>query len=640
MTLLLSACSSRTYSLGAELARGGEGVIRVIEGVHDLVAKVYLKPIEPAKAEKISAMAGAASAELLKIAAWPKDVLLERDGRPAGFVMPRIGSRSDAHELYSPRSRSTSFPEADFRFLVHVAANVARAFATVHAAGHVIGDVNHGHMLVGGDGRVVLIDVDSFQVKVAGKLYTCDVGVPLFTAPELQNRSYRGLVRTPDHDDFGLAVMIFHLLMMGRHPFAGVWQGSGDMPIEQAIAQKRYAYGVDAAQRQMKPPPGTIPVASHGHEVEALFERAFMNSSRPLAREWVGVLENLKQDLVRCRNNYSHFHSSKSGSCPWCPVESTTGIRLFGRKVAATAPSGTTVHIGNLWSQIQQALPPAADPPLPGEVRWIPPPDVDLPQLWPKRLRMGGSLALAAGSVGACTALPAIGIPVLVYVLLLAVAFAIWPQPNKDKLAAANAELKSAQSRYDILKRRWEAEGSVGAFQALKRKLEQAHADLAALPAERAKRMDELRRNQESIQRRKYLERFRIRNATISGVGPSRKATLAAFGIETAWDIDAYAIYRIPGFGPVLVSNLISFRKQHEANFRFNPALPIDPADIAQIDADHNRRQHELTEKLQTGAKELLSMNTEIPRTRALLLPIMKQTWDEVQIATLKRTAA
>lgn len=47
--------------------------------------------------------------------------------------------------------------------MVRAATNVARAFAQVHAVGHVIGDVNHGNALVGRDGTVVLIDCDSLE---------------------------------------------------------------------------------------------------------------------------------------------------------------------------------------------------------------------------------------------------------------------------------------------------------------------------------------------------------------------------------------------------------------------------------------------------------------------------------------------
>lgn len=56
----------------------------------------------------------------------------------------------------------------------------------------------------------------------ASGVFHCDVGVPLWTPPELQGRDFRGLTRTKNHDRFGLAVLMFQLLFMGRHPFAGV----------------------------------------------------------------------------------------------------------------------------------------------------------------------------------------------------------------------------------------------------------------------------------------------------------------------------------------------------------------------------------------------------------------------------------
>src|SRR5262245_44157775 len=180
--------------LGQEVGRGGEGVVFAIEGQSDRVAKIYSTKPDQRRIQKLSAMADAASPTLLRIAAWPTDLLAEGNGEVRGFVMPRITSRRDIHELYSPKSRSEAFPEADFRFLVHVGANIARAFAVIHQHGLVLGDVNHGNLLVGPDGTVVLIDCDSFQIGTGSNVFTCDVGVPLFTAPELHGRSFRNLL--------------------------------------------------------------------------------------------------------------------------------------------------------------------------------------------------------------------------------------------------------------------------------------------------------------------------------------------------------------------------------------------------------------------------------------------------------------
>ncbi len=197
--------NNNPIQLGRELGRGGEGAVFPVIGVPDLVAKIYLKPPAPLKIEKLRSMARRASPALLRVAAWPVDVLGDEAGAVRGFLMPKVSAREDVHELYSPKSRRRAFPGVDFRFLARVAANIARAFAQVHAVGNVIGDVNHGNALVGRDGTVVLIDCDSFQIRDGVRIFTCDVGVPLFTPPELAGQAFRGLKRSANHDAFGLA---------------------------------------------------------------------------------------------------------------------------------------------------------------------------------------------------------------------------------------------------------------------------------------------------------------------------------------------------------------------------------------------------------------------------------------------------
>jgi DNA-binding helix-hairpin-helix protein with protein kinase domain len=333
LTLIRARTSVR---LGRELGRGGEGAVFAVEGQQDRVAKIYSTSPDHKKAQKLVVMAESASPSLLKVAAWPIDILSDSKGVVRGFIMPRLIARRDIHELYSPKSRSEAFSEADFRFLVHVGANIARAFAVVHEQGHVVGDVNHGNLLVGPDGTVMLIDCDSFQIGNGAHVFTCDVGVPLFTAPELHGHTFRGLVRTANHDRFGLAVLLFHLLYMGRHPFAGRYAGPGDMPIEKAIAEYRFAYGPDRAANGMERPPGTIPLETMGAAVTQLFIRAFeradSNGMRPDAKTWAEALDSLKSGLRGCSQAGWHHYPGELTACPWCAVEAQTGVRLFGQR--------------------------------------------------------------------------------------------------------------------------------------------------------------------------------------------------------------------------------------------------------------------------------------------------------------------
>ena len=174
-------------------------------------------------------------------------------------------------------------------------------FAAVHDHGFIIGDVNHGNILVRADGTVAAIDCDSFQIG-DGSRFRCRVGVELFTPPELQGQRLAAIARTPNHDAFGLAVLLFHLLFMGRHPFAGRFLGAGEMPIERAIRECRFAYDTATVRTQMHPPPYTPPLSCVGPAVGELFQLAFHPSrrkgGRPTAEDWIGVLSGLQQSLV------------------------------------------------------------------------------------------------------------------------------------------------------------------------------------------------------------------------------------------------------------------------------------------------------------------------------------------------------
>ena len=278
------------------------------------VAKIYARRPDDHTRRKLQAMVELGTEELTSFAAWPQGLVLDsRTGAAVGFLMPRVDAHREIHALYGPTARKAAFPDASWAFLVRVARNLAAAFDAVHRHGHVIGDVNQGNVVVSRKATVRLIDCDSFQVTHLGETYPCRVGVPLFTPPELQGQRLDSVQRTQDHDRFGLAVLVFHLLFMGRHPFTGRHRDRA-VPVEAAIREGLFAFGQEARAQGWAPPPFSLVLEDVTRPVAELFERAFgrkaaAGAPRPSADEWARELDALEARLVLCGDDPRHVHA-------------------------------------------------------------------------------------------------------------------------------------------------------------------------------------------------------------------------------------------------------------------------------------------------------------------------------------------
>ncbi len=381
-------CSGRTLvqvfngsgvavTLGRELGRGGEGSVFEMPGHPELVAKLYHQPLDAAKQDKLHYMVSVVDAKLTAISAWPRGMLHRKPGGPVvGFVMPHVSTKQPMHKVYSPAHRKQAHPDAAWDFLVFVARNAAAAFEAIHAHGHVIGDVNQGNLVVGTDSRVVFIDCDSFQIRHGSRLYPCLVGVPHFTPPELQRvKNFASVSRGVNHDNFGLALIIFHLLFAGRHPYAGVPLNPGDPPpLESAIANFKFAYSRTAGSRGIRPPPYAPSLSLVPDDIAFLFERAFTesgtaNDERPTAGEWVTALDRLRGRLKRCNVSLIHQYSGHLSACPWCGLERQGAVFFIDMKAVYSPAAGGQFHLARVWGAIQAV--PAPGPLAPPDWRTL-----------------------------------------------------------------------------------------------------------------------------------------------------------------------------------------------------------------------------------------------------------------------------
>ncbi len=635
--LALVNARGQRISLGPPLAKGGEGVIYPIAGWTDLIAKVYHGPVSREKASKLAAMTRLSSERLRNIAAWPTDTLHDHPGGPVrGLLMPLVQDHQEIHVLYGPETRQRLFPDADFRFLIHTASNLARAFAAIHEHGHVIGDVNHGSVMVSKQGMVKLVDCDSFQIRFQQQDFLCLVGVPTHTPPELQGKSFANLVRTPDHDAFGLAVLIFQLLFLGRHPFSGISLGIGELSLERSIEQYRFAYGPGARTRMMKQPPATPTLDIGTGAVAALFERAFVMPgsgvvTRPSASEWVQALLGAANQLIRCIRHSGHYYPRGLASCPWCGIESSASLILFNVALVGTrtARDGPVFELTAIWAQITAIGDPGPPP------RWSfprnsvlsPAPAAKAQGVEMQRLSQVVRVALGAGSATALLALllvssfPALGIVLgIVAVGCLVVSFNARQHRQQDPARQkALHERDAARQQLRELEQRWKAGAGNAVFIEQRSELERQRDTHQGLPERWRRTLQEQSANARQHQLERFLDGQRIAGAAISNIGPGRKATLLSYGIETAADVTQSALLRVPGFGPTLTASLLSWRSTVEARFVFNPQRAIDPADALRIERDIASQRVLLEQSLQGGVPRLQRIVEQILATRKSL---------------------
>lgn len=613
-----------TYEVSRQLGMGGEGAAYLLGGGSGLVAKIYHKPLLNTQIEKLRIMAAMCDPDLLSCAAWPTD-LVSRAGerRPCGFIMP-LAAGSELHEIYGPASRRQKIPLATWEHLIIVARNAASVFDIFHQRGVVIGDVNEKNLLVRDNGHVVLVDCDSCQLSRNGRVYPCRVGVPLYTPPELQGERLASVQRLPTHDAFGLAVLIFQLLFMGRHPYAGVMRKAQWMPLENGDAIRRglYAYGRNARASGIHPPPNSLPAAAVTAEMQELFERSFSvgpapPSVRPSAAQWMRALDELRRTLVTCRKESSHRHAGHASLCPWCSLSTSSGIHFFVR-VSFARFDFSTLDVPAFRKAIEELR---EAPVVLRSLDTFASGFIPAPAPIPEPLKGHGpgfywGMALVLVSVSGF-------LHIFFSFLGLAGGAALIFKGWRKRGYAEEAERRKA--RWDECRRR-----GLDLYAEMKAVAETHHRNAAQgrktlnelflryedMPLAWGRETASLDSGRRKSQLDEFLKQFMLSRHKIPGIGQARLALLLSHGVETAADVHEKKLRSVPGFRRQLGNGLIQWRRSCEKQFVFNPSLPVPIADVQAL----HRRFRKLKTTLERQQRELCARLPDESRQAATRL--------------------
>lgn len=594
------------------IGKGGEGAV-CGTGDKNLAAKIYKKPPDALKAEKLKAMARVKNEKLLAISAWPVDTLHSvKNGPVVGILMPRIYRHKEIHKLYNPKSRIVEYPSAGWDFLIHAAANLARAVSTVHSQGHVVGDINHGNIVVSSSGIAVLIDCDSFQVEVNGVKYPCNVGVPIYQPPEMQNiKTFTGVERTKNHDCFGLAVLIFQLLFMGRHPFSEKYAGKGDMPLHRAIKEGRFAY---SKALKYKKPDGTLSLDELPEDLACLFEDAFLKPNRPTADMWVTELEKLLKQLKQCPSNPSHRFYNKLTNCPWCRIEKMTGALLFNP--AAGNVIGN-IDIDEIWKDIEK-VPALRRPALPDWMSLKMRPSKPFYEYMVKKriIKIISAAAFILGFLGFFVINASIVGIVGIFASAAAAALGFKPA-SRDMMEKVKLHYDSMLEKFNNCIKPWKNDDSEKQLQNKKGELEKLYESYRELEAAREAKLKDVQENRRKYQLERFLKRYSIMD--IKGISPGLRALLQTYGIKSAADIKN-TIVSIKDLKPGTFDMLIKWRKSIESRFVFDPGRGIDREIMDRIEKEFLAEKNKIASALLKGRDEIIKLYDDTVKMRKEML--------------------
>ena len=294
----LGATTGTVYQAGALVATAGEGSVYTVVGDASLLLKILNRPMEARSVEKLRTLATLQPKP--PHAAIPVEVVIDPTRTPVGFVQPYFARAVPLTRVLDAHGRAALKLPGDPAFRVKLCRLLGEAFARVHAANLVIGDVSDGNFLLGRDrlGRahvVYAIDCNSFQVTLrtnrGNECFPSGVATEEYAAPEVQSADWATSPRSVYSDSFGFAVLAWKILFDGSHPFAVVTPRSVDVPpIGERIEKRLFPFCPGSPMPgnwkapAIRPSLAVLPV-----EVRELFFRGFSSADprdRATASEW------------------------------------------------------------------------------------------------------------------------------------------------------------------------------------------------------------------------------------------------------------------------------------------------------------------------------------------------------------------
>jgi hypothetical protein len=317
--------------------------------------------------------------------------------------------------------------------------------------------------------------------------------------------------------------------------------------------------------------------------------------------------------------------------------QTNPGFLAFVSGVQSTLP--LQIDVRGLIAQLNSIPDPGAPPSIQSVVSV--PPNLNPSSLAAEiisSIRQRTLIALAASMLGILVM--QFGSPAGIIGLIL-LGIGVWvsfkPPQNLQKIMSARSQ---AESAWRSAQEAWKRQDGNRRFLELRSEAEANVRLLTGLPEEERRGLQQLESKKRDNQLRRYLERFDISSARIRKIGSGRKVVLASHGIETAADVEESRIQGVPGFGPTLTSELITWRQTLERKFAFNPREPVNAADIAAVKAALGARKADLEKRLRSAVVNLQQASAYARDLRSTLARASQHAFAQLKQANLDERKA